>query len=135
MRTALTDAGISPDQVDHINSHGTGTKYNDVTETQAIKAVFGKHAYRMPVTSIKSMLGHMMGAAGAVEAVASVLAIRHGIVPPTINYTEPDPDCDLDIVANAAREQPLTTVLSNSAGIGGCNAAIVLKRAANGEDA
>ena len=129
MRLALEDADLPPEAVDHINAHGTGTKPNDVTETQAIKTVFGPHAYRIPVTSIKSMTGHMMGAAGSVEAIASVLTLRDGIIPPTINFRERDPDCDLDYVVNTARRCPVTTVLSNSAGIGGCNAAVILSRA------
>jgi len=111
-----------------VNTHGTGTKYNDLTETEAIKDVFGEHAHAMPITSIKSMTGHMMGAAGAAEAVASILSLRDGIVPPTINYRDPDPECDLDVVTNSKREVTLRTVLTNSAGIGGCNAAAVFRR-------
>ena len=128
MRMALADAGLEPDRIDHINAHGTGTPHNDVTETRAIKAVFGAAAYRIPVTSIKSMTGHMMGAAGSVEAIATVLSLRDGVVPPTIHYETPDPDCDLDIVANSARLASMRTALTNSAGIGGCNAAIILSR-------
>ncbi len=128
MKMALADAGLSPEAVDHINAHGTGTKPNDVTETQAVKAVFGAHAARMPVTSIKGGLGHMMGAAGSVEAIASILSMRDGIIPPTLNYREPDPECDLDYVVNTARAMTLGTVLSNSAGIGGCNAAVILRK-------
>ncbi|MCX7591769.1 MAG: beta-ketoacyl-[acyl-carrier-protein] synthase family protein [Kiritimatiellae bacterium] len=126
MRGALTDAGLSPAAVDHINAHGTGTKPNDVTETQAIRNVFGTDADRIPVTSIKSMTGHMMGAAGSAEAIASILTIRDGGIPPTINYREPDPECNLDYVVNTARRYPVKIVLSNSAGIGGCNAAVIL---------
>jgi len=129
MRMALDDAQLQPGDIDHINAHGTGTVPNDVTETQAIKNVFGKHAPRIPVTSIKSMIGHMMGAAGSAEAIASVLALRDGVIPPTINYAEPDPLCDLDTVTCAARKAPLHSVLSNSAGIGGCNAAVIFRRA------
>lgn len=129
MRMALTDAGMSPEKVDHINTHGTGTKYNDIAETKAIKSVFGDHACRMPITSIKSMTGHMMGAAGSAEAIASIMSIRHGIIPPTINFKEPDPECDLDCVTNISRKTNINTVLSNSAGIGGCNAAVIFASA------
>ena len=128
MQMALDDAAVQPDEIDHINAHGTGTKYNDATETAAIKTVFGVHARRISVTSIKSMTGHMMGAAGSVEAIASVRALQTGRVPPTINFREPDPECDLDYAFNETREQDVRTVLSNSAGIGGCNAAVVLRR-------
>lgn len=128
MRAALSDAGLAPEAVDHLNAHGTGTKPNDVTETQAIKAVFGAHAFAMPLTSIKSSIGHMMGAAGSVEAIASVLSIRDGVIPPTMNYREPDPECDLPLVANEKKTGRIDCVLSNSAGIGGCNAAVVFRR-------
>jgi 3-oxoacyl-(acyl-carrier-protein) synthase len=128
MRMALADAGLGQEAVDHINAHGTGTKPNDVTETQAIKAVFGAHAARMPVTSIKGVIGHMMGAAGSVEAIASILSMRDGVIPPTTNYRDPDPECDLDYVVNRSRTMALGTVLSNSAGIGGCNAAVILRK-------
>ena len=128
MRMALKDAGMQPDEIDHINAHGTGTKPNDVTETQAIKAVFGAHAYAMPITSIKSTAGHMMGAAGSVEAIASILSIRDGVIPPTTNYRDPDPECDLPCVTNVKRAMSLRTVLSNSAGIGGCNAAVIFRK-------
>ena len=127
MKRALEDAGINPEEIDHIDAHGTGTKYNDVTETQAIKTTFGEHARSLTVTSIKSMTGHMMGAAGAIEAISLIQSIKHGIIAPTINYQTPDPECDLDYVVNAARESEITTGLSNSAGIGGCNAAVVLR--------
>ncbi len=128
MRAALQDAGIQPSEVDHINTHGTGTKYNDLTETQAIKAVFCDSAYRIPITSVKSMTGHMMGAAGSIEAMAAVMTIRDGIIPPTINFNEPDPECDLDCVVNRSRNAAVRTVLSNSAGIGGCNAAVAFRK-------
>lgn len=128
MRMALADAGLQPDAVDHINAHGTGTKPNDVTETQAIKAVFGAHAVAMPVTSIKASTGHMMAAAGSIEAIASVLTLRDGVIPPTMNFREADPECDLDYVFNAPRKAAVRTVLSNSAGIGGCNAAVILRK-------
>ncbi len=129
MRMALKDAGLKPEDIDHINAHGTGTKPNDVTETQAIKAVFGPHAYDMPITSIKSSAGHMMGAAGSFEAVASILSIRDGVIPPTTNFVEPDPECDLPCVTNVKKAMAIRTVLSNSAGIGGCNAAVIFRKA------
>ena len=128
MSMALASGGIKPSDIDHVNAHGTGTPHNDVTETDAIKSVFGDHAGHMPVTAIKSMTGHMMGAAGSVEAIASIMTIRSGIIPPTINYGEPDPACDLDYVTNGKREGSVQTVLSNSAGIGGCNAAVILRK-------
>ena len=127
MRAALADAELQPEAVDHINAHGTGTKPNDVTETQAIKAVFGAHAYSMPLTSIKGAAGHLMGAAGSIEAIASVLSIRDGIIPPTTNFRDADPECDLPLVANEKKVVPVRCVLSNSAGIGGCNAAVIFR--------
>jgi 3-oxoacyl-[acyl-carrier-protein] synthase II len=127
MRGALARAGISPDAVDHINAHGTGTKPNDSTETQAIQDLFGARAAAIPVTSVKGLLGHMLGAAGAVELVVSVLSLRRGLIPPTGNLVSQDPECALDIVT-APRPAPLACVLSNSAGFGGCNAAVVLTR-------
>ena len=129
MRLALADAAMMPDEVDHINTHGTATRYNDLTETLAIKAVFGAHAARIPITSIKSMTGHLMGAAGSAEAIASVLSLRDGVIPPTINYQTPDPECDLDCVTNVRRAMPLRSVMSNSAGIGGCNAVVIFRGA------
>ena len=129
MRLALEDARMSPQEIDHINSHGTGTKLNDVAETQAIKTVFGKRAYEIPVNSIKSSVGHVMGAASAVEAVASVLTLRDGVIPPTINYETPDPECDLNYVPNKKLVTPVKAVLSNSAGIGGCNSVVIFRRA------
>jgi 3-oxoacyl-(acyl-carrier-protein) synthase len=128
MRMALADAGLPPEAIDHLNAHGTGTKPNDVTETQAIKAVFGAHAARMPITSIKSSVGHMMGAAGSIEALASVLSIRDGVIPPTTHFRDPDPECDLPCATNSKLAMPVRTVLSNSAGIGGCNAAVIFRR-------
>ncbi|MCK4415499.1 MAG: beta-ketoacyl-[acyl-carrier-protein] synthase family protein, partial [Candidatus Eisenbacteria sp.] len=128
MRAALCNAGLAPESVDYINAHGTGTKLNDSSETAAIKAVFGEHAYRMPVTSNKSMVGHAMGAASALEAVASVLTLRDGIIPPTINLEEPDPECDLDYVPNESRKQQVQVVLNNASGIGGCNCAVIFRR-------
>jgi len=128
MRMALKDAQMTPDAVDHINAHGTSTKLNDYTETLAIKEVFGERAYKIPVSSTKSMTGHLLGGAGAVEAVFSMLSIRDQICPPTINYEEPDPECDLDYVPNVARKHPVSVVLSNSFGFGGTNATLVFRR-------
>ncbi len=127
-REALRDGGISGDQVDYINVHGTSTPLNDKTETKVIKAVLGDYARKVAISSTKSMTGHMIGAAAAVEAVATVLAIRTGIIPPTINYEEPDPDCDLDVTPNVARERDVRYALKNSLGFGGHNAAILFKR-------
>lgn len=126
MRWALEDAGIQPDQVDYINAHGTSTPLNDSTETFAIKRVFGERAYSLPVSSSKSLLGHTLGASGAIEAILCVEALQHGIIPPTWNYETPDPACDLDYVPNAPRPAQLEIVLSNSFGMGGQNACLVL---------
>jgi len=123
----LKKAGLGPTDVDYINAHGTSTPLNDVTETKAIKAVFGDYAYRVPISSTKSMTGHLMGAAGAVEAIACVKTIQEGIIHPTINYEYPDPECDLDYVPNVARPADVKVALSNSAGFGGHNATIVIK--------
>ena len=128
MRMALQDAGISAEEVDYINAHGTGTKLNDAAETKAIKMVFGEKAYKVPISSNKSMIGHLACAAGAVEAVATVMTISNGIIPPTINYETPDPDCDLDYVPNEARHQVINVCLSNSFGMGGQNCCIVVKK-------
>ena len=128
MADALADAGLNPADVGYINAHGTGTQANDAMETAAIKAVFGDHAYGVPVSSTKSMLGHLIAAAGVVELVTAVLAIRTGVLPPTINYDTPDPACDLDYVPNAAREVRVDHVLSNSFGFGGQNVALVASR-------
>jgi len=128
MRGALRDAGLAPEAVDYINAHGTSTPYNDANETLAIKTVFGEHAYRLAVSSIKSMIGHTLGAAGAIEAGATVLSLTHGILPPTINYEYPDPDCDLDYVPNKAREVPIRVALNNSFGFGGTNATTAFRR-------
>ncbi len=128
MRMALADASITPEEVDHINTHGTGTPHNDRAETEAIKAVFGPRAHSIPITANKSIIGHMMGAAGSAEAIAAILTLRDGIIPPTIHYAEPDPECDLDCVPNIKRAVPVQTVLTNSSGIGGCNAVVVFRK-------
>ncbi len=128
MRQALTDAGIAPEQVDYINAHGTSTTMNDACETQAIRAAFGAHADRLMVSSTKSMTGHLLGAAGAVEAIFTALALRDGFVPATIGYRTPDPACDLDLVPNEGRAAQIRCALSNSLGFGGHNAAVVLKK-------
>jgi 3-oxoacyl-[acyl-carrier-protein] synthase II len=128
MRWALQDAGVAPDEVDYINAHGTGTPANDPGETLAIKKLFGESAYSIPISSTKSMIGHPMGAAGALEAIVCTLTIQHRLVHPTINYETPDPDCDLDYVPNRAREVPVRTTLSNSFGLGGQNACLVLRK-------
>ncbi|RJR54614.1 MAG: beta-ketoacyl-[acyl-carrier-protein] synthase II [Desulfobacteraceae bacterium] len=128
MKLALQDAGIGIEEVDYINAHGTSTKANDLAETQAIKEVFGEYAKRIPVSSTKSMIGHTIGAAGAIEAVASCLAIEHRIIPPTINHEHPDPECDLDYVPNMPRPGKVDVVLSNSFGFGSVNGSIVLRR-------
>jgi 3-oxoacyl-[acyl-carrier-protein] synthase II len=128
MRLTLADAKVAPEQVDYINAHGTSTPYNDRLETLAIKKVFGDHACKLPVSSTKSMTGHLLGGAGGLEAGLSVLAIRDQVLPPTINYENPDPDCDLDYVPNQARKATVEYVLSNSFGFGGTNAALLLKR-------
>jgi 3-oxoacyl-[acyl-carrier-protein] synthase II len=128
MLLALADAKLGPEAVDYVNAHGTSTQLNDQHETQAIKAVFGDHARRLAVSSIKSMTGHLVGAAGGVEAIATVLALHHGILPPTINYTTPDPACDLDYVPNRARRVPIRVAMSNSFAFGGTNAILVLGR-------
>jgi 3-oxoacyl-[acyl-carrier-protein] synthase II len=128
MRMALRDADVSSEEIDYINAHGTGTKLNDAAESKAVKMVFGERAYRIPMSSNKSMVGHLACAAGAVEAVAAVLTIQDGIIPPTINYETPDPDCDLDYVPNKARQQPVDLCLSNSFGMGGQNCCILIRR-------
>jgi 3-oxoacyl-[acyl-carrier-protein] synthase II len=128
MQKALTDAGVQPEVVGYINAHGTSTPYNDKFETLAIKQTFGAHAYRLAVSSTKSMTGHLLGAAGGIEGVFSVLAIHHKKLPPTINYFNPDPECDLDYVPNEAREAEVDYALSNSFGFGGTNAALLFKR-------
>ncbi len=128
IRWALEDAGVRPEQVDYINAHGTSTPLNDVAETIAIKAVLGEHAYQVPISSTKSMIGHALGASGALETVAAVKTIETGIIHPTINYETPDPECDLDYVPNVARRADVRVVLKNSFGFGGQNACLVLRR-------
>jgi 3-oxoacyl-[acyl-carrier-protein] synthase II len=127
-REALRDGGISPDMVDYVNAHGTSTPLNDKTETKVIKAVLGDHARKVSISSTKSMTGHLLGGSAAIESIASILAIRNGIVPPTINYEEPDPECDLDVTPNVAVERNVRYALKNSLGFGGHNAAILFKR-------
>lgn len=128
IKMALDDAGMKPGELDYINAHGTSTKFNDEFETMAIKSVLGDYAYKLPVSSTKSMTGHLLGAAGGVEAVVAVLSILNGKVPPTINYENPDPECDLDYVPNEARDAKVDAALSNSFGFGGTNACLVFKR-------
>lgn len=128
MQMALDDAGISPDKIDYINAHGTGTAVNDAMETGAIKTVFGNHAYKLAVSATKSMHGHVLGGTSAIEAVALSLALQHQIFPPTVNYEEPDEECDLDVVANASREGIINYALSNSFAFGGLNAVLAFKK-------
>jgi 3-oxoacyl-[acyl-carrier-protein] synthase II len=128
MQMAIKDAGIDPTEVGYINAHGTSTKYGDELETMAIKTIFGGHAKNVPVSSTKSMIGHLLGAAGGVEAVITTLALEHGILPPTINLENPDPECDLDYVPNTARQAQVRTAMSNSFGFGGTNATIILRK-------
>jgi 3-oxoacyl-[acyl-carrier-protein] synthase II len=125
-RDALHRAGIAPEDVDYVNAHGTGTPLNDKVESLAMRTVFGTHLGRLPVSSIKALTGHMMGAAGAVEAIASLLAMEHGVVPPTWNWLDRDPDCDIDCVPNEPRERRMRLVVSNSYAFGGNNASLVL---------
>ena len=129
MRQALADADLRPTDIDYISAHGTGTKENDAVETRAVKVVFGDHAPRVPISSVKSMLGHLIAAAGAVELITCVLALRDQIVPPTINLNDPDPECDLDYVPNTARRTPVRVALSNSFGFGGQNDTLILRKA------
>lgn len=128
MRNALADAGVTETEVDYINAHGTSTPYNDRTETAAIKRVFGAHAHKVLISSTKSMTGHLLGAAGAIEAVACIQALREGVVPPTLNYENPDPDCDLSYVPNKAVRAEMKVALSNNLGFGGHNAAVVFRK-------
>ncbi|MEH7122173.1 beta-ketoacyl-ACP synthase II [Bacillus sp. JJ1532] len=128
MKMAINDAGLSPEDIDYINAHGTSTDYNDKFETMAIKAVFGDHAYKLAISSTKSMTGHLLGAAGGIEAIFTVLAMKEGILPPTINYETPDPECDLDYIPNEARKKEIRAAISNSLGFGGHNATIAFKK-------
>jgi 3-oxoacyl-[acyl-carrier-protein] synthase II len=128
MQKAMKDAGIAPEQIGYINAHGTSTPYNDKFETMAIKQTFGEHAYKLAVSSTKSMTGHALGAAGGIEAVFSILALHENVLPPTINYEFPDPECDLDYIANEPRHAEVEYVLSNSFGFGGTNACLIFKR-------
>ena len=128
MNNCMRNAGINPEDVGYINAHGTSTPQGDIAETMAVKASFGDHAYKLAVGSTKSMVGHLLGAAGGVEAVYSTLAVHHQVLPPTINLTDPDPECDLDYVPHTARETKVDVALSNSFGFGGHNATLVVKR-------
>ncbi|OGP65802.1 MAG: beta-ketoacyl-[acyl-carrier-protein] synthase II [Deltaproteobacteria bacterium RBG_13_53_10] len=128
MRMAIRDAGLKPEDIDYINAHGTSTPLNDLTETQAIKTVFGDQAKKLPISATKSMTGHLLGAAGSTEAIFTLLTIRDGILPPTINYEVPDPECDLDYVPNVARHQGVTVAMSNVFGFGGTNATLIFKK-------
>jgi 3-oxoacyl-[acyl-carrier-protein] synthase II len=128
MEAALRDGGVSPEEVDYINAHGTSTPQGDIAETQAIKGLFREHARNVAMSSTKSMTGHLLGAAGGIEGVFTVLSIDRGIMPPTINYKTPDPECDLDYVPNSAREGKINVAMSNSFGFGGTNATLIFKR-------
>jgi 3-oxoacyl-[acyl-carrier-protein] synthase II len=129
MRLALADAQLSPREIDYINAHGTSTPANDVMETRAIKAVFGDHAHGVPISSNKSQMGHLWGAAGAVESIFTIMTLKTGFLPPTINLEHPDPQCDLDYVPNEGRKTQVRIALKNSFGFGGINGCLVLKRA------
>lgn len=133
MRAALRHAGLSPDDIDYINAHGTSTPAGDIAETEAIKRLLGERAYRVPVSSSKSQFGHLLGAAGSIEAIVSILAIQEGLLPPTINYTTPDPQCDLDYVPNTPRPVRVDVVLSNSFGFGGHNVSLIFRRYEEGD--
>lgn len=128
IKNCMNRAGVNPEQIGYINAHGTSTKYNDLTETKCIKTAFGDHAYKTPVSSTKSMTGHLLGAAGSVEAIVCVKALNEGVLPPTINYETPDPDCDLDYVPNEAREVKINYALSNNLGFGGHNTSLLFKK-------
>jgi len=130
MQMALRKAGIAPAEVDYINAHGTSTRSNDRSETQAMKIALGEHAYKVAISSNKSMMGHLLAAAGVVEAIFTVLTIAEGTIPPTINYKTPDPECDLDYVPNVARKAEVNIAMSDSFGFGGSNAALVFRKAA-----
>jgi 3-oxoacyl-[acyl-carrier-protein] synthase II len=124
---AIETALLKPEDVDYINAHGTSTQLNDLSETKAIKALFGEHAYKLAISSTKSMTGHILGGTGGIEAIYSVLTIKHGIIPPTINYETPDPECDLDYVPNKSRKADVKVAMSNSFGFGGTNGALLFK--------
>jgi 3-oxoacyl-(acyl-carrier-protein) synthase len=128
VRMALQEARVAPDEVDYVNAHGTGTRLNDVTETQVLKKVFGEHARKLAISSTKSMHGHTMGATGAIELAATTMAMECAIIPPTANYTLPDPECDLDYVPNQAREKPVRVAVSNSFAFGGLNAVLLIRK-------
>ena len=128
MRAALKDAGVNADQIDYLNAHGTSTPLGDINETNAIKAALGDHAYKTVVSSTKSMTGHLLGGAGGIESVFTVLALHHQKVPPTINLVNPDPECDLDYCANTARDMKIDVALKNNFGFGGTNGSLVFKR-------
>ena len=128
MRAALRDAGVNPDEVDYVNAHGTSTHVGDVAETKAVKRLFGDHAYNLAVSSTKSMTGHLLGAAGGVEAVFTILAMRDGVLPPTINLDNPAEECDLDYVAHTAREKGIDVAISNSFGFGGTNGTVLFRK-------
>jgi 3-oxoacyl-[acyl-carrier-protein] synthase II len=128
MNQSLADSGLKPEQIQYINAHGTSTELNDLIETKAIKAVFGEHAYKLGVSSTKSMLGHSLGATGGVEAVITTLSLRDQVMPPTINYDEQDPECDLDYVPNVKRPAAIEYAMTNSFGFGGTNASLILSR-------
>ena len=128
MQGALDDASLNASDVDYLNMHGTSTPLGDIAETNAIKKVFGEHAYTMSLSSTKSMTGHMLGAAGSFEAIASILAIHHNVVPPTINFENPDPQCDLDYTFNEAKEKDVKIAVSNAFGFGGHNTSVVFER-------
>ena len=128
MQMALKRAGLMPSDIDYINAHGTSTPYNDKFETIAIKRIFGEHAKKLAVSSTKSMTGHLLGAAGGIEAIATAFALHHGVLPPTMNYEKADPDCDLDYIPNQAREQHIDLAISNAFGFGGHNAVLAVRR-------
>ncbi|MBY0396525.1 MAG: beta-ketoacyl-[acyl-carrier-protein] synthase II, partial [Thermoleophilia bacterium] len=128
MREALAEAGMSPEDIDYINAHGTSTAVNDSIETLAIKRTFGDQAYKVPISSTQSMMGHLIAAAGSVEAIVCLMAIRDGAVPPTINLDNPDPECDLDYIPHEARKRPVKVALTNSFGFGGQNIALILRK-------
>ena len=128
MREALRDGGVEPQEVDYINAHGTSTELNDLNETKAIKTLFGDYAYKLTISSTKSMTGHLLGAAGAVEAIASILAIKNSTVPPTINYEVPDPECDLNYTPKVPVKKEINIALSNTFGFGGHNASLLFKK-------